>query len=260
MIFLKDLLKCELYKYKISPVRYISIAIPILICIYGLYSFYIIIKNNLENGLNPWILIFGLSFKIIPLLYSIMAIYVVQDNLNRDYSNNMFDILFTYPVKRESIYLSKILMILFILSFSILIMFLIFILGINFFELIQESNKFSEYGADPLYIYTYSFIRLLIYSFVIALIQLNINTISRNPVINIIVPILLSLISSVIISGHPNFKLFPYSYIYNIPQSIDMNGNIEDVHIDIIAIVLVIMLSLIYIKQKTLFKFQKLVL
>ena len=248
MIYVKDILKSEFYKYRKSLIVLISFIIPLLICIYTFFNFYKIMEENPNSGINPWILVFGFSFKLIPFLYSIFAIYIVQDNLNKDFSNNTYDILFTFPAKRLDIYISKVLLVFLILTFSISILYLFLIIGINLFEFTLKENKFYEYGSDSYIIFTYSFFRLLLYTFLVSVLQLNINRINRSPVINIIAPILLSLLSSILVFWKA-FKIFPYSFIYNITLAIDLNGKIQDFYIDILALLLISLLIFAYTRN-----------
>lgn len=248
MITIKDLLKAEFIKSKIGYVFFLGFLIPIGISFFTFWSFLALYSNDPENGVNPWIIIFGLSFRLIPFIYSLFSIYLVQDNLNRDYANNLYDIIFTFPIKKSYIYLSKIIFSISVLAFSILFMFLITITTINFLEFkISEVYGFYEYGNSVFFIYSYSYLRLFLYSSVIVLLQLNINKISRNAVTNIIIPMGLSFISF-ILSSVEEFSFFPYAYIHTIHNSIDVNGEINNFYIDSIAFILSVILILFYIR------------
>ena len=248
MITIKDLLKAEFIKGKLGYVYVLSILIPIFISLFTFWSFSALYNYNPDSGVNPWVLIFGLSFRLIPFIYSLFSIYIVQDNLNRDYKNNLYDIMSTFPVKKSHFHLSKIIFISSILFFSILLTFLITITGINIFEFkMSEINGFYEYGDSIFFIYLYSYFRLFLYALVIVLIQLNINRFSRNPVTNLVIPIGLSFISFVF-SSMKKFTFFPYVYIHTIYNSIDVNGEITNFHIDILALIISTFLIFLYIK------------
>lgn len=259
MITIKDLIKAEFIKSKIGHAYLLSILIPIGVSFFTFWSFSALYNYDPDSGVNPWIIIFGISFRLIPFIYSLFSIYIVQDNLNRDYANNLYDILFTFPIKKSHFYISKIIYTTSVLAFSILLTFLITITAINVFEFkISETNGFYEYGQSVFFIYSYSYFRLFLYALVIVLLQLNINKISRNPVTNIIIPMGLSFISF-ILSGLKEFSFFPYAYIHTIHNSIDVNGEITKFYVDALAFILCVILIVFYMRwdEKVIYRTKK---
>lgn len=248
MIKFKDLFRTELYKFKMSPARILVVIIPLLITAFVFYRFWTMVQASPDNGTNPWMLIFAysLSFVVLtPFFYTLLAIYIVQDNLNRDFTNNAYELMFTFPMNKSHYFLSKICFSAFIISLSIVLLYLLLVLGVNISEMFLNDNKFYDYSGADFWVFTYGFLRLLIYSWVIILIQLIINRFSRNAVINIIVPIILSAISMIAINN-PKFRFSPYGFIYNIGNSIDLTGTIRNFEIDGLAIGLILVLSYFY--------------
>ncbi|ADQ16551.1 hypothetical protein Lbys_0794 [Leadbetterella byssophila DSM 17132] len=256
MIKFQDLFRAEQYKFKISPSCIFAVVIPVLITSYVFYRSWSLIISSPGNGNDPWQLIFGFSlsaFSLTPFFYTLFSIYIVQDNLNRDFTNNLYDLTFTFPLYKSSFYLAKICFLGLIISISIGLLYLLLVLGVNISELFMKQNKFYDYSDTDFWVFSYGFFRLLLYSWVILLIQLVVNRFSRNPVINIIVPMLFS-IMALFMYNKPKFELFPYCYIYNIGDSVDVLGVITDYHIDVLAILTILLSSFLYVRGHKLIK------
>jgi hypothetical protein len=186
-----------------------SVLIPFVFFLVYLFRYLSFIP---EEGVNPWIIFIqnnlqGIAF----LLFPLHIILTIAINLNIEHKENSWKKIFVLPIKRESIFLSKLLFLL----FQVFVSLLLFSLSILFFGgvlgLIYEELNFLEYTPDVL-----SFGKLLIRLFIAILgifsIQYVLSLFFKNIIIPISLGVFLTVVASLITKGWQYSIYFPYSF------------------------------------------------
>ncbi|NOZ46032.1 MAG: ABC transporter permease subunit [Chlorobi bacterium] len=164
------------------------------------------------ESINPWVNFLNSNIKAIAfLLFPLHVILTVAININIEHKANSWKKLFVLPIKRENIYISKLIFLLFQIFISLLIFSIsLFIFGgvLGFFH--KELN-FLEYAPDFL-----SHSKLMVRLFIAILGIFSVQYISSLFFKNIIIPIsmgiFLTIVASLITSGWQYSIYFPYSF------------------------------------------------
>lgn len=173
-------------QYKLSKNKEIFgvLLLPALIIFaVDLYFIFGILTSGNEPGsggtMNPWKNILGKTvFMFYYMLYPILVSIFVYACCDVEYKNNNYKILFTIPVSKSKIFFSKALFILIVILFSTLLSYLVFLLSGFFFSMIYPALGFQNYDFREVIFYT--FLKLSITLFAVAMIQLALSLFFRN--------------------------------------------------------------------------------
>ncbi|MGG5210094.1 ABC transporter permease [Chryseobacterium sp. MIQD13] len=199
-------------QYKLSKNKEIFgiLLIPALVVL--AITFYIIYdvisSGSAEGNGNPWKLTLGrYVFMFFYLLYPILVSLFVHACCDVEYKNNNYKILFTIPVSKSKIFLSKALFILITVLLSILLSYIVFlgsgyVLGIFFPDLGFQNYDYRE-------VIFYVFLKFYITLSAIAMVQLALSLVFKN----FIYPIGFSMFM-LLFSGMVKDKMFSDFLVY----------------------------------------------
>lgn len=163
-------------QYKLSKNKEIFgiLLLPALIIFaVDLYNIYRILTEGGagEGSSNPWKLILGRTIcMFLYILYPILVSLFVHACCDVEYRNNNYKILFTIPVSKSKIFVSKVLFILITVWFSMILTYLVFLLSGYLFSIIFPELGFQNYDFREVIFYV--FLKFAITLSAIAMIQL----------------------------------------------------------------------------------------
>ncbi len=202
-------------QYKLSKNKEIFgiLLLPALIIFaIDLYNVYSIVTEGgtgmIEGTSNPWKLILGKSVSLfLYMLYPILVSLFVHACCDVEYQNNNYKILFTIPVSKSKIYISKVLFMLMTVWFSMILTYLVFLLSGYLFSIIFPELGFQNYDFREVIFYV--FLKFTITLSAITMIQLALSLIFKS----FIYPIGFS-VFMLIFSGLANEKKFSDFLVY----------------------------------------------
>ncbi|KFF18858.1 ABC transporter permease [Chryseobacterium sp. JM1] len=199
-------------QYKLSKNREIFgiLLLPALIIIaFDLYYVYGLLTEGIEVGtVNPWKMVLGKTVSLfLYMLYPILVSLFVHACCDVEYRNNNYKILFTIPVSKSKIFVSKVLFILITVGFSMILTYLVFLLSGYFLSVIFPELGFQNYDFREVVFYV--FLKFSITLSAIAMIQLTLSLVFKN----FIYPIGFSMFM-LIFSGLMNEKKFSDFLVY----------------------------------------------
>lgn len=241
------LLRVEFVKIKRSAIFIFLFIPPILVVVSGISS----IGNYLtQEYTNAWTAMFiqsALLFGYYLLPFSIVIICVLL--LNIETKNNGMLKMFSIPISRTNLYLSKFIVILVLLSLEILIFFISFI--IFGFMMINIKNINENISISYMLIWSLKlFISMLPAVSCIWMIA----TISKKTIVSIGLNILM-IISSIFIANTPLWIIYPYCYsgylvskaLHTVSPNLVYN-NLTIIHFIVFATIIFLITQFISIK------------
>lgn len=170
-------------QYKLSKNREIFgiLLMPILVILaVDFYLVYDVIRSGSSEGEgNPWKMILGRQvFMFFYMLYPILVSLFVHACCDVEYRNNNYKILFTIPVSKSKIYVSKVLFILITVLFSLLLSYITFLASGYVLGIIFPGIGFQTYDFREVLLYI--FLKFSITLCAIAMIQLALSLIFKN--------------------------------------------------------------------------------
>lgn len=174
-------LSSEQYKLSKNKEIFGVLLVPALVILAAtLYIVYDVINSGVaESSINPWKFILGkYVFTFFYLLYPILVSLFVHACCDVEYRNNNYKILFTIPVSKSKIFLSKALFILITVLFSMLLSYIVFLgsgyaVGIIFPEVGFQNYDYRE-------VIFCIFLKFYITLSAIAMVQLALSLTSKN--------------------------------------------------------------------------------
>ncbi|KPE49443.1 ABC transporter permease [Chryseobacterium indologenes] len=201
-------------QYKLSKNREIFgvLLVPALIIFaIDLYIAYDVISSGIGTGggtENPWKMSLGrMVFMFFYMLYPILVSLFVHACCDVEYKNNNYKILFTIPVSKSKIFISKALFILITILLSVLLSYFTLLLSGYLFSIVFPELGFQNYDFREVIFYT--FLKFTITLSAIAMIQLALSLVFKN----FIYPIGISMFM-LIFSGLVNEKKFSDFLVY----------------------------------------------
>lgn len=241
-------------RYKLSKNKEIFgvLFLPTLVVL-GVF-FYLIYKAPLEEaGVNPWYLLLGrYVFMFFYMLFPVLIAVFVHSCCDVEYKNNNYKLLFTLPISHAKIYLAKALFILIIVSFSVVMAYVFFLLSGYLLQFIAPNYGFQNFDFREIAFYT--FFKLWIGCLAVSMLQFALSLFFRS----FIYPIGISLFMTVfcgIISSKKFSDFIPYSSspksLNNLMFQITTLERLD--YINLIYIVLFLGLSyFVFIRKKNL--------
>lgn len=201
-------------QYKLSKNREIFgvLVVPLLIILaIALYIAYDFISSGGGTGgstQNPWKMSLGrIVLMFFYMLYPILVTLFVHACCDVEYRNNNYKILFTIPVSKSKIFISKALFILITVLFSVLLSYFTFLLSGFLLGTAFPGLGFQNYDFREVIFYT--FLKFSITLSAIAMIQLALSLVFKN----FIYPVGISMFM-LIFSGLVNEKKFSDFLVY----------------------------------------------
>jgi hypothetical protein len=171
-------------QYKLSKNKEIFgiLLFPMLIILgIDLYITYIILSEggSVDRTTNPWKLLLGrYVFTFFYMLYPILVSLFVHACCDVEYRNNNYKILFTIPVSKGKIFVSKALFIIITIWLSTLLSYLVFLLSGYIFSIIFPGLGFQNYDFREVIFYV--FLKFSITLSAIAMLQLSLSLFFKN--------------------------------------------------------------------------------
>tara|TARA_B100000809_G_C15119526_1_gene523747 strand:- start:756 stop:1544 length:789 start_codon:yes stop_codon:yes gene_type:complete len=190
------------------------------------FIYFLIYFFRFENfvppkDINPWdIFIQGNLKSIAFILFPLHVILTIAINLNIEHRANSWKKLFVLPVKRESIYIGKLLFLLFQVGVSLIIFTLSILIFGYLLGFIHSELNFSEYPPKLLQ-FLKSIIRLFIAVLGIFSIQYVLGLFVKNIIIPISLGVFLTIVATIIVQGWEHSIYFPYAF----PMYFFLNSN-----------------------------------
>lgn len=200
-------------QYKLSKNKEIFgiLLLPALIIFaVDLYSIYgILTEGGVEEGTtNPWKMVLGKTVSLfLYMLYPILVSLFVHACCDVEYRNNNYKILFTIPVSKSKIFVSKVLFMQMTVWFSMILTYLVFLLSGYFFSIAFPELGFQNYDFRE--VIFYAFLKFTITLSAITMIQLALSLTFKN----FIYPIGFSMFM-LVFSGLTNEKKFSDFLVY----------------------------------------------
>ncbi|MBL1223064.1 ABC transporter permease [Chryseobacterium sp. L7] len=165
-------------QYKLSKNREIFGILLMPVVVILAIDFYIIYEairsGNTEAEGNPWKLILGrYVFMFFYMLYPILVSLFVHACCDVEYRNNNYKILFTIPVSKLKIYVSKVLFILITVVFSLLLSYITFLASGYVLGTLFPGLGFHDYDFREVIFYV--FLKFSITLCAIAMVQLTLS-------------------------------------------------------------------------------------
>ncbi|MDR3022486.1 ABC transporter permease [Chryseobacterium sp.] len=172
-------------QYKLSKNKEIFgiLLLPVLIIFaIDLYMVYDVLSSGVqetEGTVNPWKMSLGRTvFMFFYLLYPILVSLFVHACCDVEYRNNNYKILFTLPVSKTKIFLSKALFIQITVFFSVLFSYLAFLLSGYLLGIAFPQFGFQNYDFREVIFYV--FLKFFITLSAIAMVQLTLSLLFKN--------------------------------------------------------------------------------
>lgn len=161
---------------------------------------------------NPWTAFIQSNLQAIAfLLFPLHVILTIAININIEHKENSWKKLFVLPVSRESIYISKLLFLLFQVFISLIIFSLsIFILG-GILGLVHSELNFLNFYPE-LCSFSKLMVRLFISILGIFSIQFFLSLLFKNIIIPISLGVFMSIVATIIASAWKYSIYFPYAF------------------------------------------------
>lgn len=202
-------------QYKLSKNKEIFgiLLLPALIIFaIDFYNVYSILTEGgleaMEGTSNPWKFILGKTIgTFLYMLYPILVSLFVHACCDVEYKNNNYKILFTIPVSKSKIFISKVLFMLITVWFSMILTYIVFLLSGYLFSVVFPELGFQNYDFREVIFYV--FLKFAITLSAIAMIQLAVSLIFKN----FIYPIGFSMFM-LIFSGLVNEKKYSDFLVY----------------------------------------------
>lgn len=241
-------------QYKLSKNREIFGVLLLPVLLVFMVDGYIIYKANTqvfaESVTNPWAVLLGrYLFQFYNLLYPILVAIFVYACCDIEYKNNNYKILFTIPISKTEIFLSKALFITLVILFSVILSYLAFLLSGYFLSLMYPEIGFQNYDYREVIFYT--FFKLFIALSAISMIQLSIS-LALNSFIYPIGFSMFMVVFSIVVAQKEFSDFIPYTGTYKSFENI-MSENNSFARLDysnIIMIILFLLTSYYLFKQK----------
>lgn len=164
------------------------------------------------ESINPWGAFIQRNLQAIAfLLFPLHVILTIAININIEHKENSWKKLFVLPVSRDSIYISKLLFLLFQVFISLIIFTLsIFIFG-GILGLVHSELNFLIYYPE-LCSYSKLIIRLFISILGVFSIQYFLSLLFKNIIIPISIGVFMSIVATIIASAWEYSIYFPYAF------------------------------------------------
>ena len=181
------------------------------------FIYFLVYSFRFENfipptDINPWDTFIQGNLKAIAfLLFPFHIILTIAINLNIEHRANSWKKLFVLPVKRESIYIGKLLFLLFQIGVSLIIFTISILIFGLLLGLIHPELNFLEY-TPQIVLLIKSITRLFIAILGILSIQFIIGLFLKNIIIPISLGIFLTIVASMIVQGWEYSVYFPYAF------------------------------------------------
>ncbi|PCI98673.1 MAG: hypothetical protein COB15_05470 [Flavobacteriales bacterium] len=171
--------------------------------------------------INPWDTFIQSNLKAIAfLLFPLHIILTIAININIEHKENSWKKLFVLPIKRESIYISKLLFLLFQVFISLIIFSLsIFTFG-GILGFVHKELNFLNYYPE-VSSYSKLIVRLFISILGIFSIQYFLSLFFKNIIIPISLGVFLTIVATIIVQDWEHSIYFPYAF----PMCFFLNSN-----------------------------------
>ena len=241
-------------KYKLLRNRQIfGVLLPpaLLILLIDGYIIYDIMKTGSAAAVpNPWKVLLGrYVFQFFYLLYPIVVAVYVYACCEVEYKNNNYKILFTLPLSRLNIFLSKVLFILLTVLFSVLLAYTAFLASGYVLSKLYPQLGFQNYDYRTVIFYT--FLKLFITLSAIAMLQLALSLIFRSFIYPIGISMFM-LVFSVFTVNRDFSDFIPYTGAYkaflNIVEENDAFARLD--YSNVVMTVIFILISFFLFKRK----------
>ncbi len=208
-----NILKAELYKVFGNKGLLSSILLPtvalFLLFLYLLYSNRaILFRTDIHYPENPWILFFGRqTLPVLSLLMPIIIGLISFSICDIEYRNNNLRFLFSMPIRKSHLYLSKLLTLLTLITSTCVITCSVFIICGYCYELLIPAYKFSQYydAITPLIILS----KIVLTSLCVGIMQLYLSLLFRNLIIPIFICVFFT-IMAIFIQNETYNVYFPF--------------------------------------------------
>ncbi|NOY49541.1 MAG: ABC transporter permease subunit [Chlorobi bacterium] len=210
-------LRSELIKAKRTKGFLISFLIPLIISTILFIVYYVKYEYFVSMGVNPWVLMGTNVFRIMGLIvlpmYLLLTAYIVNFTEHRSKSRKD---LFTLPVPKFHIYMSKVLLIVIWYFIFILTSCFLFFLSAALLSFLRPELSFEDYDSNYLIIKTFS--QLFVSGFGILSIQFFFS-IYWDDFIRPVGLGFVFIIVTILLNSWKYIYLFPYSHPFYVSRS-----------------------------------------
>lgn len=186
-----------------------SILIPFIFFLVYFFRFESFIP---QEGVNPWNSFIKNNLQAIAvLLFPLHVILTIAININIEHKGNNWKKLFVLPVKRESIYIGKLLFLLFQIAISLLLFFSVVLIFGYLLGIIYHQLFFLDFHPNIIN-FIKSIARLFISILGICSIQYVLGLYFKNIIVPISLGIFLTIVATLITQGWEYAIYFPYAF------------------------------------------------
>ncbi|MEM8908807.1 MAG: ABC transporter permease [Bacteroidota bacterium] len=251
--------RAESYKLKRTPIFWIAVLIGLL----GgsiVFSLYLFLPDEFVSmdTTSPWRSYYKMSYHVMSLLFMVPYIVLISSTVvNTEHQSNAWKYLYSLPLRRGTIYFSKLFIVIALIAFSFLLFSLTVWLGGLILSVAQPVYEFQQYATEFghwMGIVGHAFLSVL------GLIAIQYWFCVRWK--NYIIPIglgMMGYVFSIIASGKDTYDLLlPHSYCMNVSKKLSNNAVFAEdylygplLHVEWISIALFIVFCLVgYYEQK----------
>lgn len=211
-MFIK-LIKTEISKAKHSSTYWFTLLAACLVPVVLFLVYFFKWEHFVSPAdINPWSVYLSRAFKVIAsFLFPVYAIMLIALNAQLEHKNNMWKKLYILPIKREQIYLSK-LVFLSLCIFGAIILFSVSLFVFALLNsLIHPELGFLKHSPDLLILSKY-ILKLYLSVLGIISIQMFVSMISRNMIVPLATGIFILIASSILVLGWKGSIYNPYAF------------------------------------------------
>lgn len=203
----------EIQKVRRTFTFWFTLGAALLIPIIFFLGYFFNYQNLIPpENVNPWK--FFISRQLLPvgtLLFHFFTILIVALNTNIEYKAESWKKIYVLPVRKEVLYLSKLLFLITQMLVGIIIFFLAVLASGFLLGLIYTELNFSNYTPDIVF-FAKTSCRILIGTLSILIIQYIISLNVRNITIPIAVGMFLTIMGQMMMNGWENVIYFPHAF------------------------------------------------
>lgn len=241
------LFSAEIFKIKRNAGFIFMLLMPLVFSV--LFLSYYVLKNEMfaTFGSNPWLDYLSFHFSCYFLFYPLIVAFFTYSYVNIEYENNCFKQLFTLPVSRNRLYFTKVIVVFYVVLFSVLIAYVSFVLSGNSLSVLFPDIGFQDF--DTIGVINALFLRTVIILFSISIIQLTLSLLYPNFILSISFALFFTVLSMIL----TKFEYIPYTFIR---KSLNMATNMENqivfdktIYVSMIYIVIFIVAGLFVFRR-----------
>lgn len=216
-----EMLSCEIYKIIHNKWMILALSmLPIIVILAFVYLGFNDYSRETQSGIidypkNPWTTTIYYLFKLTQYTLPFIIVIISAQYFLIEKQSDGLKMFLTAPYNKKKLFITKYISLLIVFAISVLLAYLLFLIGIKFFEILYPRTSFEQYDMRiPLAVF---FSKVLFLTFCIAIIQYGLSIITNNYMIPLVVAI--TLIMPIFDIGDLLFVYSPGGYIYLIQSN-----------------------------------------